>query len=134
MAENPFARRLAWVTRLCLGSYFALLLLYLFKTVLIPMGGREANFTMWAVHSLPLLVFLPGMLRGNHRSYAWLSFAILMYFMVTVEALFTPDASIYHWVALVLVIVLFSCCVLLIRWTGMQHQWQLTHNGDSEGL
>ncbi len=126
--QDPFRKRLLITRRLCLGAYFSLLVLFLFKTVLFPMGGRDLNYTMWAVHSLPLLLFLPGLLRGDHRSYAWLSFAILMYFMVTVEAMFTPSASIYHSLTLVLVVVLFIACVLNIRWQGLQHQWRVAAN------
>ena len=127
--QDPFRKRLLLATRVTVVAYFLLHLLFFAKTVLLPMGGREPNITMWAVHSLPLLLFLPGMLRGDHRSYAWLSFAILMYFIVTVEALFSPQASHYHSATLVLVIVLFTGCVLTIRWKGLQHQW---HAADAE--
>ena len=124
---NPFDKRLALAVKICLVAYFALQLLYFFKTVAMPMGGRAPNFTIWAVHALPLLLCLPGMLRGNYRSYTWLSFLILMYFLSSVEGVFAPESSHYHSVSLVLVVVIFIACVLIIRWTGLQHQWQLDH-------
>jgi uncharacterized membrane protein len=122
---NPFDKRLALTTTLCLFAYFALLLLFFFKTVALPIGGRSPNITMWVIHALPLLMFLPGMLRGNYRSYTWLAFMILMYFLLSVEGVFAPEPSHYHSLSLVLVVVIFTTCVLIIRWKGMQHQWQL---------
>lgn len=108
--------RLRW---LVLVLWFGLQLLYLFKTLILPMGGRDPNVTIWLLHCLPLMLFLPGLLRGDYRIFTWLAFAILMYFAVTVEALFTPEASIYHWVALVLVVLLFTACLFYVRRLGM---------------
>ena len=112
-------RLVYWVT---FGAWLALQCLFVFKTLLLPMGGRDLNVTMWVVHSLPLLIFLPGLWRGDVRTFAWLAFAILMYFMVTVEALFSLEPSLYHWITLVLVVVLFVGCTIYIRWQGQFEQ------------
>lgn len=131
--ESPYKQRMSWATWLCLACYFGLLLSFLFKTLIAPMGGREPNVTMWAIHSLPLLLFLPGLLRRNQRSYAWLSFLLLLYFVLAVEGLFSPSASNYHWIALLLVIGLFCGCVAFIRWAGMHYQW-LAAETEKEGI
>jgi uncharacterized membrane protein len=127
LMEDPFQGRLRVVSGVCLIGYFALQLVFFFKTVALPMDGREPNITMWAVHALPLLLFLPGMLRGDYRSYTWLAFAILLYFLLAVEGMFAPDASHYYSVTIVLVIVLFTSSTLLIRWKGLQHKWRQGH-------
>lgn len=114
--------RFAQARKLCLACYFSLQLLYFCKTVLWPMGGRDPNVTMWLIHALPLLPFLPGMLKGNYRAYTWLAFVILLYFMQTVIALFSPQASVYHWIALVLIVALFASATLFIRWQGQYFQ------------
>ncbi len=121
--ESPYKQRMSRAAWICLGCYFGLLLSYLFKTLVLPMGGRDPNLTMWALHTLPLLPFLPGLLRRDQRTYAWLSFVLLLYFVLSVEGLFSPVASYYHWIALVLVVALFSGSVAFIRWTGMHYQW-----------
>ena len=42
---------------------------------------------------VPLLIFLPGMVRENLRSYVWLCFVSLLYFISLVERLFAqPDS------------------------------------------
>lgn len=118
------ATRISAAYRLTFGAWLALQCLFVFKTLLLPMGGRDPNITMWAVHSLPLLIFLPGLWRGDVRSFAWLAFAILMYFLVTVDALFSTAASRYHWLALALIVALFTGCTVYIRWQGQYQQAQ----------
>lgn len=117
-------RRAALALRVCQVCYGALLLLFLCKTLLWPMGGRNPNLVMWAIHTVPLLPFLPGLWRGDARTCAWLAFAILLYFMQTVLALFSPDPSAYHWLALVLIVALFTAVTLYIRWQGQCRQRQ----------
>ncbi len=124
--DSPYQRRMKWAAWISLACYVGLLLSFLFKTVVAPMGGREPNLTMWAIHTLPLLLFLPGILRRNQRTYAWLAFLLLLYFVLTVEGLFSPAASNYHWLALLLLIGLFCGCVGFIRWSGMHSQWLAT--------
>jgi uncharacterized membrane protein len=128
--DSPFERRIQWAAWFSMACYFGLLLSFVFKTVIAPMGGREPNFTMLAVHTLPLLLFLPGILRRNQRTYAWLSFLLLLYFVLTVEGLFSPFASNYHWLALALLVGLFCGCIGFIRWTGMAYKWQASATGE----
>lgn len=132
--QDPFEKRLQLTSRLCLGSYVALQILFFFKTIVLPMGGREPNITMWLVHSLPLLLVLPGMLKGNYRAYAWLSFAILLYFMLNVEGMFLPQPSPYHGIAVALIVVIFISCVLVIRWLGLQNEWRMEHSEEKSIL
>ncbi len=127
--DSPFTRRMDWAAWFSMVCYFGLLLSFLFKTVLAPMGGRDPNYTMLAIHILPLLLFLPGILRRNQRTYAWLSFLLLLYFVLTVEGLFSPFASNYHWLALALLGGLFCGCIGFIRWAGMHYKWQATDTG-----
>ncbi len=122
MRRAVLERRATLALRLCLACYGALLALYLGKTLLWPMGGRDPNVVMWAIHTLPLLPFLPGLRRGDARTCAWLAFAILLYFMQTVLGLFSPHPSPYHWLALVLIVALFTAATLFIRWQGQSRQ------------
>ena len=111
--------RLRWMVLLLWG---ALQLVFLWKTLIAPMGGRDPNVSIWLLHSLPLMLFLPGLWRGDYRMFTWLSFAILMYFAATVEALFSPAASGYHWAALVIIVLLFTACLIYVRSVGQLAQ------------
>jgi uncharacterized membrane protein len=53
---------------------------------------RQAPWIIWLALMLPLVIFVPGMLRDNLRSYIWVCFVSLLYFMRLVLALFDrPD-------------------------------------------
>lgn len=105
---------------IALGCFFGLQLVYLLKTVLLPVAGKEPNFIMWAIHAMPLMLFLPGMLRSSYRSFAWLCFVVLIYFTADVDTLMVGPPSIYAWPSLILVVVLFIASVCFIRWQARQ--------------
>ncbi|WP_255473873.1 DUF2069 domain-containing protein [Ketobacter nezhaii] len=56
-------------------SMIVLFLLWFF--VLLP---PTHPLTIASIHIVPLLLFLPAILRRNPRSFAWLCFVVLLYF------------------------------------------------------
>jgi uncharacterized membrane protein len=42
----------------------------------------------WVICIVPLLLFLPGLLRGAWKSYAWMCFALMIYFQAFVTEAF----------------------------------------------
>ena len=80
---------------------------------------------------LPLLLFLPGMLRDNLRSYIWLCFICLGYFMALVERLFAQPGSILAMVGMVAVVVLFTAAMLYVRWRAQELRAQGDQKLDS---
>jgi uncharacterized membrane protein len=75
-----------------------------------------APWIIWVAKLLPLLIFLPGMLRGRLRSYLWLCFVSLGYFTALVERLFAQPGSPLVLIGLVAVIVLFCSSMFYVRW------------------
>lgn len=71
---------------------------------------------IWAVKIIPLLLFLPGMLRDNLRSYIWLCFVSLGYFLVLVQRIFAQPGDIGVWLGLAAVAALFTAAMLYVRW------------------
>jgi uncharacterized membrane protein len=69
-----------------------------------------------AVKVLPLLLFAPGMLRDNLRSYIWLCFVCLLYFTVLVVRVFADPADLRGVIGLGAVVVLFIAAMLYVRW------------------
>lgn len=63
------------ITLVCLLALMALLV---FQFLLLNPGRNGLIIT--ALHCLPLLAFLPGLLRHRPRVYIWLCFVILVYF------------------------------------------------------
>jgi uncharacterized membrane protein len=45
-----------------------------------------------------------------------LCFVTLLYFIVTVNNLFSPNANVFDWVELVLLVVMFSAAMMFSRW------------------
>ena len=99
------ARRATW------WSYFLFLLSLWTGGVL---GGTPA--TLLAIVSLPLILFLPGMARENHKSLAMLSFVTLMYFIPLVVNVGSPDYDAFDVLSLALICVLFTASMLFSRW------------------
>jgi len=81
---------------------------------------RDAPWIIWLVKLGPLLIFLPGMLRDNLRSYIWVSFMSLGYFVLIVQRLFAQPDSGFAIGALVAIVVLFVASMLYVRWRARE--------------
>lgn len=75
-----------------------------------------APWVIWLGKLLPLLIFLPGMLRDNLRSYIWLCFVSLMYFIAATERLFATPASGLAICGMMAVVSLFVAAMMYVRW------------------
>jgi len=101
---------------------------------------RTANMTLWGSYCLliislimggfvsgtppillvfaviPLLIFIPGLLKKQHRSISMLCFASLIYFTAIVANVFEPDRSIFDIIAMVSVVTVFITAMMYSRW------------------
>jgi uncharacterized membrane protein len=102
----------ARVTWLC---YWALLLQQMLDASL-----HQAPWFIWALKLLPLMMFLPGMLRDNLRSYIWLCFVCLGYFLILVQRIFAQPGNLLVIGGLVAVVVLFVAAMLYVRWRARE--------------
>ena len=105
--------RYAWMATW--ASFIAMLLLQA-----VDAAMRGAPWIIWLVKLGPLLIFLPGMLRDNLRSYIWVSFVSLGYFILAVQRLFAQSDSYYAIGALVAIVVLFVASMLYVRWRARE--------------
>jgi uncharacterized membrane protein len=69
---------------------------------------------------VPLLIFLPGMVRENLRSYVWLCFVSLLYFISLVERLFAQPGSLLATAGMIAVVSLFISSMLFVRWRARE--------------
>lgn len=97
--------------RLCFSSYAVLGAQQALDAWL---GG--APWIVWLAIILPLLLFLPGMLRDRARSFIWLCFVSLLYFMRLVLDLFEAPASPLYWTGMLAVVCLFCSAMFYVRW------------------
>jgi uncharacterized membrane protein len=124
-----------------LACYCALLLLFTSTNIIRPDGG----FKLWLVQCLPLLLFVPGLVwtpRSGYRNwrtcqwrtYSWLCFVTLLYFIWAVTDVMSPEASIVGLLTLILSVVLFGAAMMASRW---QQRWSVAlrdqaHNADAK--
>lgn len=106
-ARADAARPVVWVS---------LLLLLGVQLADIYQQGMPAIIALGKL--LPLLVFVPGMYRDNLRSYIWLCFVSLLYFISLVTRLFADPDSLRAIIGMVAVVVLFVSAMLYVRWRG----------------
>ena len=81
---------------------------------------QQAPWIVWLFKLLPLMLFLPGMLKDNLRSFIWLCFVCLLYFIVLVQRLFLVPGDTLAVVGTVAVVVLFISAMLYVRWRARE--------------
>ncbi|MBV1787947.1 DUF2069 domain-containing protein [Marinobacterium sp. D7] len=102
-----------WLT---LSSYVGLLLLFSLWYLLLSPAQSDHPWVIWLVHLLPLLAFLPVVIKGSPRGHAWLCFVLLLYFLEAVIAALVPTT---RWLGLIeslLLATLFTSAMLYARW------------------
>jgi uncharacterized membrane protein len=102
-------------------------------TALIVQQGADAwahaaPWFIWVIKLLPLLLFLPGMRKDNLRSYIWLCFVCLGYFMLLVQRVFAQPDDVLVIGGLVAVVLLFIAAMLYVRWRARELRGQGAQN------
>ncbi|GGG57183.1 hypothetical protein GCM10011403_12970 [Pseudohongiella nitratireducens] len=99
------------------SSYFGLIGLFTGDAVLITFQGATiaVAIALWLFKVLPLSIFYPGIKNNNPRAYAWLSFAILLYFIHAVVVINVPGNLVYDLLYCGLCVAVFTTAVIYIR-------------------
>ena len=101
-----------WGWGLAIGSTAILLLSALVEYLVEP----NARLSLLLLQSIPLLLFIPGMWIKHYRTFSWLCFVVLFYFIVAVTQVMSPMADSYGWVNLIASVVLFNAAMMTSRW------------------
>ena len=94
-------------------SYFSLLALLAAWNLTRP---QYPTWKLLLLQALPLLLLLPGLMRKHYRTYIWLCFILLFYFIKGVEGVLISTAGASDYLFLCLVIILFISSMLCSRW------------------
>ncbi|MBE9537674.1 MAG: DUF2069 domain-containing protein [Proteobacteria bacterium] len=92
----------------------------LFATQMADAWVYQLPWIIWLGRALPLLIFLPGMLKGNLRSYIWLCFVSLLYFIALVERLVAQPSDILAALGMLAVVTMFTAAMLFVRWRARE--------------
>lgn len=96
-------------------GFYGLLLALFFNSLAMTLRPGLTSAVIWLLESVPLLIFIPGLLKTRLRTFAWLSFVSLMYFIHGVLLAFSPERM---WIGLMeslCSIGLFIALLLFIR-------------------
>jgi uncharacterized membrane protein len=89
---------------------------------LLDSALQQPPLIVWLMRVLPLLIFVPGMWRDKLRSYIWLCFVCLLYFMVLVLRLFAEPTNMLLITAMASLVTLFISSMLYVRWRARELQ------------
>jgi uncharacterized membrane protein len=95
-----------------LSAVFMLILLLSFYQLSLPDGPV---YKIWLLQLVPLVIFLPGLYQLKRRSYQWLAFVILLYFIRAVTGVMSPAASFFDVLLLALSVLIFCLSLLASR-------------------
>ena len=107
--QTALTRRITWL------SWFTLLLQQAASAWV-----QHAPWIVWLAFLLPLVIFIPGMLRDNPRTFIWLCFVSLLYFMRLVVAIFARPDDALAVIGLIAVVVLFCAAMMHVRWRARE--------------
>ncbi|MDZ7670150.1 MAG: DUF2069 domain-containing protein [Gammaproteobacteria bacterium] len=108
---------LQFLALLMLGSLFAVTGLRQFFVE--PLDEALSNTLWFAIQVLPLLVVLPGVLRGSHRGYFYAILAATLYFIHgTMEAATADQRLLAFWECGFAVALITVACLAMRRLNG----------------
>ena len=98
-----------------LAAYYALLVYFVVSALMVFGEFRPASLAIWLIQVTPLLIFARGLHYANLRTYGWVSFVILLYFIHGVLIAFQPGQFWPGVVEALLCTVIFVLLILFIR-------------------
>ncbi|MSR12176.1 MAG: DUF2069 domain-containing protein [Gammaproteobacteria bacterium] len=122
-ANPPIALQRARL--IVLAACYGLLLNFLVSSLMVLNGLAAATLVIWLVQIIPLAIFLPGLHQSRLRSFAWVSFVILLYFMHGVLVAFDPGRRWFGLIEVSLCAVAFVALIIYIRQYRQYYQVRL---------
>ncbi|GGY65745.1 hypothetical protein GCM10011613_07030 [Cellvibrio zantedeschiae] len=110
-----------WFTHISFGVFLLLMSWLNFQPA-------DSSVKLWLVKIFPLLIFVPGFVKRKYRTYSWLCFGILPYF-IWMTPLVMGRGAWSDWVMVILIVVLFISSMMTSRWMQQQSYlgWQISH-------
>lgn len=123
MTNKLTLSRYAW-----LATWLSWWVLFLQQT--LDALGHQAPWFIWTIKLLPLLLFVRGMRQDNLRSYIWLCFVCLGYFLILVQRLFATPTDVLLILGMLAVVILFNSTMLYVRWRAQELRNQSVNSTD----
>lgn len=93
----------------------------------------DNGIALWLFKIVPLLIFIPGFIKRNYRSYSWICFAVLPYFIWIIPLALGRNAW-SDWAIVALIIIIFIAAMMTSRWMQQQSYlgWQIANTPSAE--
>jgi uncharacterized membrane protein len=97
--------------------------------------AADSSVKLWLVKLFPLLIFIPGFVQKKYRTYSWLCFAILPYF-IWMTPLAMGRGSLSDWTMTLLIVVMFIAAMMTSRWMQQKSYlgWQISNSPTTSPL
>jgi uncharacterized membrane protein len=96
--------------------YLVIIGLYCFEKLIQPESISRPLVIVLCIQLIPLLAFLPTLIKPTARTFQWFCFTLLLYFVVAVINAYTPGKEVMGTVQSVLISLLFIASMMLGRW------------------
>jgi len=116
------SKRVQISRRVTLTSYAALLAALI--TGWIADQPSIEHLDVLLIQTVPLLIFLPGMVRGNSMVHLYMSCVLLLYIIMSVTNLMLGKALLFSAIESVASITLFTATMLFVRYSRMKRAEQ----------
>lgn len=74
------------------------------------LAGAAAVFSFFK--AIPLLLFIPGLVKKSHYAASWLSYMSMLYFVVIIAS----GGTVWMWYQVITIVVLFLSSMMFTRW------------------
>lgn len=122
---TTFTEKAAFSRKIVLILLFLLILYYLWLHLAT---GVDPLFRT-LVSIIPLLMFVPGIIYRKYKAASLLCFVLLLYFMVTVQSLFTPGSTLIESLVMADIVILFTISMFYSRW---QQRADVLESGETQ--
>ena len=107
------------------ASFIGLVIVFSISQLYLP---EKINWTVWLIQCVPLLIFTPGLLSLHRRTFLWLCFVILLYFINAVVAVMRPNANLLDYTFMLCVVLLFVGAMLSAREINLTAKEKIENN------
>lgn len=109
----------AKLTPLTSGTLIGLLLALSYYQIT---QASRFNPVVFCLQALPLLIILPGLIKGHRRAYQWCGFIVLLYFLRGIILISSPQPQWIDYLLVIASITLFILSLLGSRCLIAPHQ------------
>lgn len=104
--------------------FITLMAIFGYNKLVMPEQIERVHWILLGFQTIPLLLFIPFLMKPTSRTFQWFCFMLLLYFIVAVVNIFSPGMYYIGMAESVIVGLLFTAAMMLGRWKmrGMDQQ------------